>query len=381
MQVEVYKSILRSLSEAVCAVDLQWRIRCFNHQAQHLTGVSLQDAIGVPLENIFSDNSGELHSLIANVMESGEMIRGTRTHIVTSHGESIPVIANTAPVLDSSGIPSGVVVILQDNRAIEILRRELRHKYTFGDIITKDDRICRILDILPNVAESDSTILILGPTGTGKELLARAIHSASGHHDGPFVAVNCGALPETLLESELFGYKKGAFTDAKQDKQGRFALAEGGTLLLDEIGDVPAAMQVKLLRVLEERKYEPLGGTESVNANVRIVAATNRNLQEMVEAKEFRADLYYRLNVIEFFLPPLLDRPEDIPLLLDHFVEVLNAETGRSIKRISHTAMSCLMRYSYPGNVRELRNILEHDLRLSRQLCPFTECLQKSSIE
>jgi len=369
MQAEVYESILRSLSEAVCAVDSQWRIRCLNRQAQRLTGVSLQNAIGVPLANVFSADAGELHSLIASVMESGEIIHGTRTHIVNSYGESISVIANAAPVLDSTATISGVVVILHDNRDIEILRRELRDKYTFGDIVTKDERICRILDILPSVAESDSTILVLGPTGTGKELLARAIHSTSGRRDAPFVAVNCGALPEALLESELFGYKKGAFTDAKQDKRGRFALAEGGTLLLDEIGDVPAAMQVKLLRVLEEGKYEPLGGTESVNANVRIVAATNRDLQKMVEAKEFRADLYYRLNVIEFSLPPLFDRPEDIPLLLDHFVEVLNAETGRGVKRISHTAMGWLMRYSYPGNVRELRNILEH----AYVLCPGEE--------
>jgi len=360
MQAEVYKSILRSLSEAVCAVDLHLRIRCFNHQAQRLTGVSMQDALGAPLENVFPADTGQLYSLIASVMESGKMIRSTRTHLVNRYGQNIPVIANTAPVLDNTGTVNGVVVVLEDNRDIELLRRELRQEYTFGDIVTKDDRIRRILDILPNVAQSDASILILGPTGTGKELVARAIHSASSHRDGPFVAVNCGALPDTLLESELFGYKKGAFTDAKQDKQGRFALAEGGTLLLDEIGDVSAAMQVKLLRVLQERKYDPLGGTESIKANVRIVAATNRDLQKMVEAKEFWADLYYRLNVIEFCLPSLSDRPGDIPLLLEHFIEVLNAEKGRSVKGISHTAMSCLMRYSYPGNVRELRNIIEH---------------------
>jgi len=167
-------------------------------------------------------------------------------------------------------------------------------------------------------------------------------------------------LPDTLLESELFGYKKGAFTDAKADKLGRFAMAEGGTLLLDEIGDVSAAMQVRLLRVLEEKKYEPLGGTESTKANVRILAATNKDLQELIDVGKFRADLYYRLSVIDLRLPSLVDRPGDIPLLLEHFVELLNAEKGRDVKRVSHTAMSCLMRYSFPGNVRELRNILEH---------------------
>ncbi len=369
MQAEVYKSILRSLSEAVCAVDSHWRIRCLNRQAQRLTGISAQDALGAPLENVLSADAGQLRSVIASVMESGKTIHGTRTHFVNGYGQNIPVIVNASPILDKSGTVGGVVVVLQDNRDIELLRRELRHEHTFGDIVTKDDRIRRILELLPNLAESDTTILILGPTGTGKELLARAIHSASPRRDGPFVAINCGALPDTLLESELFGYKKGAFTDAKQDKQGRFALAEGGTLLLDEIGDVSAAMQVKLLRVLQERKYDPLGGTESIKANVRIVASTNRDLQKMVEAEEFRADLYYRLNVIELSLPPLSDRPGDIPLLLEHFMEVLNVEKDRSVKRISHTAMSCLMRYSYPGNVRELRNILEH----AYVLCPEDE--------
>ncbi len=369
MQAEVYKSILKSLSEAICAVDSHGRVRCLNREAQRLTGVNTDDALGAPLENVFPADIGQLHSLIADVMKSAETIRGTRTYLVNRNGERIPVIANTAPVLDNVGAVSGVVVVLQDNRHIELLRRELRREYTFQDIVTKDDRIRRILEILPNVAESDTTILIHGPTGTGKELLARTIHSASARSDGPFVAVNCGALPDTLLESELFGYKKGAFTDAKQDKQGRFALAQGGTLLLDEIGDMSPAMQVKLLRVLQERKYEPLGGTESVKANVRIVAATNSDLQKMVDTGEFRADLYYRVNVIEFRLPPLSERPEDIPLLFEHFLEVLNAEKDRNVTRISHTAMGHLMRYSYPGNVRELRNILEH----AYVLCPDEE--------
>jgi len=334
-----------------------------------LTGLSAQDVLGAPLEEVFPANAGELYSVIVRVMESGKMIQGTRTHLVNGRGRDIPVIVNASPILDKSGRVSGVVVVLQDNRDIELLRRELRHEHTFGDIVTQDDRMRRILELLPTLAESDATVLIVGPTGTGKELLARAIHSASPRRNGPFVAINCGALPDTLLESELFGYKKGAFTDAKQDKQGRFALAEGGTLLLDEIGDISPAMQVKLLRVLQERTYEPLGATESIKANVRIVASTNRDLQKMVEAKEFRADLYYRLNVIELRLPPLSDRPGDIPLLLEHFMEVLNVEKGRSVKRISHTAMSYLMRYSYPGNVRELRNILEH----AYVLCPGDE--------
>jgi len=369
MQPELYQCILRSLSESVCAVDLHLRIRCLNNQARRLTGVKTEDALGAALEEVFPPDAGALHSLITSVMESGKPIRGARTYIVNTHGESIPVVANAAPVLDNTGTLNGAVVTLQDNRAIEVLRRELRHKYTFGDIVSKDDRILRILQILPTVAESESTVLILGATGTGKELFAHAIHSASPRSDGPFVAVNCGALPDALLESELFGYKKGAFTDAKHDKPGRFALARGGTLFLDEVGDLSPATQAKLLRVLEDKQYEPLGATESAQADVRIVAATNQDLATMVDAAEFRPDLYYRLNVIGFRLPPLAERPGDIPLLVEHFIEVLNAEKGRHVKQVSAAAMSWLMRYDYPGNVRELRSIIER----AYVLCPHDQ--------
>jgi len=355
----LYQCILRSLSESVCAVDLHQRIRCLNNQARHLTGVKTEDALGAPLEQVFPPDAGELHSLINRVMESGETIRGVRTHVLNTYGESIPVIANAAPVRDDIGALSGAVVTLQDNRVVEVLRRELRHKYTFSNIVSRDERILGILQILPTVAESQSTVLIVGATGTGKELFAQAIHSASPRSDGPFVAVNCAALPDTLLESELFGYKKGAFTDAKRDKPGRFALAKGGTLFLDEVGDLSPSTQAKLLRVLEERRYEPLGATEPAEADVRIVAATNQDLATMVDAGTFRADLYYRLNVIGFRLPPLSERPGDIPLLVEHFIDVLNAERGRHVKQVSSAAMNWLMRYDYPGNVRELRSVIE----------------------
>jgi transcriptional regulator with PAS, ATPase and Fis domain len=218
----------------------------------------------------------------------------------------------------------------------------------------------RIFSILPEISRSPSTVLILGESGTGKELVARAIYHASTRSDKPFVAVNCGALPETLLESELFGYKAGAFTDAKQDRAGRFAAAEKGTLFLDEIGDIPQSLQVKLLRVLQNKVYEPLGSNTSVKADVRIITATNRDLQELVHKGQFREDLFYRLNVVKIHLPPLRERMEDVPILIDHFIKQYSAQQGKDIVGISSGALNLLMRYSYPGNIRELENIIEY---------------------
>jgi len=208
-------------------------------------------------------------------------------------------------------------------------------------------------------------VLIEGPTGSGKELVAKAVHNLSTRAGRRFVAVNCGALPDTLLESELFGYKKGAFTDANKDKPGRFAMAEGGTLFLDEISDISTALQVKLLRVLQEKEYEPLGATTTVKANVRVIAATNKRLSDQVARGAFREDLYYRLNVVRIALPPLADRREDIPLLVNHFIRQFNAEQAKRIEGISEEALALLLRHSFPGNVRELQNVIEHAVVLS----------------
>ena len=233
-------------------------------------------------------------------------------------------------------------------------------KDSFCDIISMNHAMRDLFGIMPKVAESDSTVLIEGDSGTGKELFARALHNLSPRRDKPMVTVNCGALPDTLLGSELFGHKAGAFTDAKRDKPGRFALAEGGTIFLDEIGDISPAFQVRLLRFLQEKTYEPLGGTKPVTANVRVVAATNKNLDELVQKGQFRLDLYYRINVIKLSLPPLRDRMEDIPLLVDHLIGRFNLLRDRSIADISSDALITLMNHDYPGNVRELENILEH---------------------
>jgi PAS domain S-box-containing protein len=376
-----YRLILDSLSEGVCTVDMDWNITSFNKAAEYLTGVNEGDARRLSFGDIFRCEICACQSILSGVMKSGEAIQGVNTKIVDKKGNFVPIALNAAPFRNEAGQIEGVVAIFRDDRQIEVLRKELRHDFTYGDIISKNDRMRRIFDILPNVAKSESTILIFGQSGTGKELFARAIHNDSQRKDKPFVAVNCGALPDNLLESELFGYKKGAFTDAKTDKPGRFALAQNGTLFLDEIGDISQAMQVKLLRVLQEKQYEPLGGTAPVNSDVRILAATNKNLVELMEQGEFRSDLYYRLNVIQIDLPSLSERPEDIPLLSEHFIEKLNAENGRNIKGISAAAMGRLMRYRYPGNIRELQNIIERAYIVCRSDEIQEQCLPPSVLE
>lgn len=245
------------------------------------------------------------------------------------------------------------------------LRTQLQTQYTFQNILSKNPRMHAVFELINNVADTNTTILIEGETGTGKEQVACAVHMASHQRNGAFVAVNCAALPETLLESELFGHEKGAFTGAVGQRRGRFELAHGGTIFLDEIGDVPAAMQAKLLRVLQERSFERLGGAEPIQVDVRVIAATNRSLQRLVHEGKFREDLYYRLNVVKIDLPPLRERPEDIPLLVTHFTEKFS-RAGELPKQIDPKVMEVLINYSWPGNVRELENAMERACVTSR---------------
>jgi transcriptional regulator with PAS, ATPase and Fis domain len=252
------------------------------------------------------------------------------------------------------------VETFQDLSQVEQLRKELEARYTCEDIVGRSSAMMKLFDLLPKIAESDSTVLIEGDSGTGKELFARAIHNLSSRKSGNFVAVNCAALPDTLLESELFGYKAGAFTGAKQDKPGRFAIAEGGTLFLDEIGDISPAMQVRLLRVLQEKRIEPLGSVKPIHVDVRVVAATNRRLSELVKTGEFRTDLFYRICVVQLKVPPLQERRADIPALIDHMIAKFNRLKGKDVFGVTEDVMARLMQHSYPGNVRELENIIEH---------------------
>lgn len=241
----------------------------------------------------------------------------------------------------------------------QLLRSELNKKYKFDQIIGSSESIQSVLRLVERVADSDSTILVSGESGTGKELIARAIHYNSPRASGPFIPINCGAIPGELLESELFGHIKGAFTGAISNRIGRFELADGGTIFLDEIGDLEPALQVKLLRALQERSFEPVGSTKTVQVNVRVIAATNVNLEEAVETGKFREDLYYRLNVIPITVPALRERRTDIPLLLKHFMDLFSRSKGRGLSGISADALECLINYPWPGNIRELENLVE----------------------
>ena len=374
-------TILDSIADGVFTVDRDWNITTFNRAAEEITGFSREEAIGQKCFDIFQTNICQADCSLKRTMENGGRSVDRRVDILDRQGEVIPVSISTAVLRDEAGNVVGGVETFRDLSDIELLRKEIDERYTFSDIISKNHGIRRILDILPDIAVSDSTVLIEGPTGSGKELFAKAIHSLSKRDKKKYIAVNCGALPDTLLESELFGYKKGAFTGAKSDKPGRFAMAEGGTIFLDEIGDISTALQVKLLRVLQEKEYEPLGATSTVKADVRVVAATNQSLDQLVARGSFREDLYYRLNVVRISLPPLCERREDIPLLASHFLRQFNAEQGREIDSISEEALAVLLKHDFPGNVRQLRNAIECAMVLCRGRRIEVDCLPRDILQ
>jgi len=359
-------TILDSVNEGVFTVDLDWRITAFNKAAERVTGVPAERAIGSLCCEVFRANICETNCALRRTMANGKPIVNATAYIISHQGERVPIRISTALLKDGEGTVVGGVETFQDLTQIEQLQKELQSRYTFEDIVGRSPAMMRLFKILPQIAESSSTVLIEGPSGTGKELFARAIHSLSPRRKKPFVAVNCAALPDTLLESELYGHKAGAFTDAKRDKPGRFALADGGTIFLDEIGDISPAMQVRLLRVLQERLVDPLGGVKPIPVDVRVVAATDKDLAKLVRTGTFRDDLYYRVRVVHLKLPTLRQRREDIPLLVDHLIAKFNRLQGKDIAGVSDEVMARLMGHDYPGNVRELENVIEQAFVLCR---------------
>lgn len=355
-----HQIILDSIGDGVFTVDLGWRIMSFNKAAERITGIPREEAIGQLCYEVFRANVCEADCVLRHTITTEEPIRSMPVYIVRADKKRIPISVSTAVLRSEAGEVIGGVETFRDLTVVHELRKELQKQHSYGNIISKSEEMRKLFSILPQIAESDSTVLIEGASGTGKELVARAIHHNSPRKKGPFVAVNLGALPETLCGSELFGYKAGAFTDAKKDKPGRFALAQDGTIFLDEIGDVSLAVQVSLLRVLEGKVYEPLGSTNAVTTNARVITATHRNLEKLVQEGRFRDDLYYRIDVIKISLPPLSERKEDIPLLVNHFVNRFNRLTGRQVIGLSQEAMAAFMLYDWPGNVRELENAIEH---------------------
>jgi PAS domain S-box-containing protein len=352
--------ILSNVADGVFTVDADFRITSFNRAAEEITGFGEAQAVGKFCHEIFRTPICDQDCPLRQSLRTGRRVKNFEIDILTRQGRRQTISVSTAPLIDRKGEFLGGVETFRDLTPIKRLQQEIAGSYSFQDIISKSPQMRQIFQTLPNIAQSDATVLIQGASGTGKELFTRAIHNLSPRSNGPLVTVNCGALPDTLLESELFGHVRGAFTDAKNDRIGRFQAAEGGTIFLDEVGDTPLPVQVKLLRVLENKEVQPLGSEQMFKVDARVVAATNQDLERLVEERRFREDLYYRLNVILIQIPDLLDRTEDIPLFVDHFIEKFNQRRGRQISGVNEEAMAVLMGHSYPGNVRELENAIEH---------------------
>ena len=352
--------IFQSIPHGIFTVDGHGRITSFNQAAEQITGFQAAEAIGKRCYDVFRTDICQQDCPLKRSVRTMEKIEDREVTILTRDNKRLVISISTAAMTDDAGNILGGVEMFRDLSQVIELRKKLEKSYVFEGIVSKNLQMQKIKERIPLFAASTSTVLIEGPSGTGKDLVARAIHNLSPRRDGPFVTVNCSALPDNLLESELFGYVQGAFTDAKKDKPGRFQLAHTGSILLDEIGEISPTMQVKLLRVLQQREFEPLGATRTVKVDVRVIAATNKDLEEAVKKGSFRDDLYYRLNVIRIQIPALSERREDIPLLVNHFIDHFNRLQGKNVCKISEPALAALMTAPLPGNIRELENAIEY---------------------
>lgn len=358
--------LLDSLSDGLIAVDERSRITFLNRAAEQLTLWDRDEVLGRACGEVLGADADDDPCLLSETCRSGRGADNQPGCLRDRNGRRLAVIVSTTVLREPNGRLAGGLATVRPLSKVPSAAAPSLANDALADIIGRSPAMEQLFRLVPQFAQSSSTILIEGASGTGKELFARAIHDLSPRRDCSFVAVNCGALPDTLLESELFGYKAGAFTDARQDKPGRFALADGGTIFLDEVGDVSPAMQIKLLRVLQERVFEPLGSVESVKVDVRVIAATNKDLGDLVRRGAFREDLYYRINIVRLQLPALRERREDIPLLVEHFVDKFNRLQGKRVTEVSDDVLAILMAHDFPGNIRELENILEYAFVLCR---------------
>jgi len=354
------KIIFNSISDGVFTVNRECIITSFNKAAERITGFNASEAVGKHCFDIFRTEICNKKCALKDTLKTHGPVENARVTIITREGCEIPIRVSTTMLKDEDLNIIGAVEFFRDISDIDYLERSLERKKALNDIVSVNEKMQELIALLPDIAESDCSVLIEGPSGCGKELFAQVIHNLSSRKYGPYIKINCAALPATLLESELFGYEKGAFTDAKRDKPGQFCLANGGTLLLDEISEMDISLQVKLLRVLNNGEYQPLGSTKTNRTDARVIAATNAELLHAIEKGSFRKDLYYRINVVNLKIPPLQDRPEDIPLLVNHFFKIFRKKTHRPVQRVSPEVMGLLRRYPFPGNVRELENAIEH---------------------
>jgi PAS domain S-box-containing protein len=356
------KMILENLDIGIFTVNKGGHVTFLNAEAEKITGYHRQQILGKPCSALFSGNDSRDVCLLKDSIADGRTRVLASGRITISSGRTIPVRASYMALHNEKGSIVGGLATFHDLTEVHQLKKAITERYTFQDMIGKGPSMQKIFEMARVVAMSDASVLIEGPTGTGKDLLAKIIHSIGRRSAKPFIKVNCAALPDTLLESEMFGYVKGAFTGAFQNKPGRFQQADGGTIILDEIGDLPLTLQAKLLRVLEDKDFYPLGSRHPVTVDVRIISATNRGLDKLVEERLFREDLFYRLNVVRIELPALKDRKSDIPLLIQQSMGRLCPPDKGPPRGISDQAMDILLNYDYPGNIRELENILEHAL-------------------
>jgi len=359
-------SLISSLREGIIALDPDLCIMTMNPAAEEILGRSRWELSGMPACELFGEKSCP-RDILAEALRSGESIIDFQTTVQLSAGRLGHVLLRTVPLKHRNGSFLGMALLLGDVTEVTTLRQQMVQRGGLGNLIGRDARMQELFQLITDVADSEATVLIQGESGTGKELVAQAVHNASGRSQGPFIQVNCSALSENLLESELFGHVKGAYTGAVNDRTGRFEKADGGTIFLDEIGDVSPVVQVKLLRVLQERTIERVGDNKPIPVNVRVVSATNKNLDLLLASGQMREDFYYRIKVVSLMIPALRDRREDIPLLASHFLERISRKNNTdALPAVSGEAMRLLMNHSWPGNVRELENALEHAVVLSR---------------